>query len=167
MTVNQQAGEVTGPTGVLTGTDLRRVRAVLYLNGVRGLNLDDATQDVQVRLLEQPAGSVDNVGAWACVVAARLAVDRHRRANTRTAVLERLRRHRATSHADPDVALRESVKRALAQLEPDLRAAMVLRYFADLSVPEIARMLDIPEGTVKSRLHRAAAALRPALQETR
>lgn len=167
MTVNRQAGEVTEPTRVLTGTELRRVRAVLYLNGIRGTDLDDAAQDVQVRLLEQPAGSVDNLGAWACAVAARLAVDRHRRANTRSAVVERLRLHRATSQADPDVALSESVRRALAQLEPDLRAAIVLRYFADLSVAEIARMLDIAEGTVKSRLHRAAAALRPALQETR
>jgi RNA polymerase sigma-70 factor, ECF subfamily len=163
--LDERVGEVADGTPVLSGSDLRRVRAVLYLNGLRGADLDDAAQDVQLRLLEQPAGSVDTVGAWACAVAARLAVDRHRRARTRSSLADRLRVHRPGAHLDPDVALTESVRRALRQLEPDLRATVVLRYYADLSVAEIARLLDVAEGTVKSRLHRAEGVLRNALRE--
>jgi RNA polymerase sigma-70 factor (ECF subfamily) len=73
--------------------------------------------------------------------------------------------HRPGAYVDPDVALTESVRRALRQLEPELRATVVLRYYADLGVAEIARLLDVAEGTVKSRLHRAAAVLRDALKE--
>ena len=160
-----QVDEVSDSSATLSGTDVHRVRAVLYLNGLRGSDLDDAAQDVQLRLLEQPEDSIGNVGAWACAVAARLAVDRHRRAKTRDAVTGRLRLHRSGVHHDPDVALVESVRAALARLEPDLRATVVLRYYADLTVTDIARLLDLPDGTVKSRLHRAAAVLRLALQE--
>jgi RNA polymerase sigma-70 factor, ECF subfamily len=160
-----RVGEVADGIRVLSGDELRRVRAVLYLNGMRGADLDDAAQDVQLRLLEQPAGSVDSVGAWACAVAARLAVDRHRRARTRSSLTERLRVHRPGTYVDPDVALTESVRRALRQLDPVLRATVVLRYYADLGVAEMARLLDVAEGTVKSRLHRAGAVLRDALKE--
>lgn len=152
---------------MLAPTDANRVRAVLYLNGLRGSDLDDAAQDVQVRLLEQPPGSIDNVGAWACAVASRIAIDRHRRARTRESVTARLRLHRPTVHHDPDIALAESVRTALTRLEPELRATVVLRYYADLPVGHIARLLNLPEGTVKSRLHRAAAVLRGELQEDR
>lgn len=165
--MNGQVDQVGDGVRALTDADLRRVRAVLFLNGLRGSDLDDATQDVQLRLLEQPAASVEHVGAWACAVASRLAIDRHRRAKNRDAVVARLRLHQSTVHHDPDVALAESVRAALAALEPELRATVVLRYYVDLSVSDIARLLDIPHGTVKSRLHRAAAVLRTELQEDR
>lgn len=171
MASGQREGDVVGRVDAVTGTqtlsgaDLRRVRAVLFLNGVHGADLDDAAQDVQLRLLEQPAGAVNNVGAWACAVAARIAIDRHRRAATRASLAARLRLHRDTTHLDPDLALAESVRRALARLDADLRAVVVLRYYADLGVADIAQLLDVPDGTVKSRLHRAVLALRPALQE--
>ena len=42
-------------------------------------------------------------------------------------------------------------------------AAIVLRYYLDLTVPEVADALGIPEGTAKSRLHHSMAALRAAL----
>ena len=41
----------------------------------------------------------------------------------------------------------------------------MLRYFAELTVPQIARTLRVREGTVKSRLHRALGRLRQDLQE--
>lgn len=159
--------ERVSPAVALTAADLRRVRAVLFLNGLRGSDLDDAEQDVQVRLLEQPTASVEHVGAWACAVAARLAIDRHRRTKTRDALVDRLRVHRPSVHHDPDVALTSSVRAALAALDAELRAIVVLRYYADLSVAQIARLIEVPEGTVKSRLHRAASVLRAELEEDR
>jgi DNA-directed RNA polymerase specialized sigma24 family protein len=57
--------------------------------------------------------------------------------------------------------------RAIARLDADHRIVVVLRYWADLSVDEIAARLDVPSGTVKSRLHYALRSMRPRLEETR
>ena len=51
------------------------------------------------------------------------------------------------------------VRAAVARLPEGLRAAVVLRYFEDMPTPEIAALLQIPEGTVRSRLHYAKALL--------
>ncbi len=61
---------------------------------------------------------------------------------------------------------RLALRRAIAGLSPDHRQVVALRYFAGLTVPETARSLGIREGTVKSRLHRALALLRPQLDDT-
>jgi len=53
---------------------------------------------------------------------------------------------------------------ALARLSPERRAVVVLRHLLDYSPPEIARMMDLPVGTVNSRLGRALAELRDALE---
>lgn len=58
---------------------------------------------------------------------------------------------------------RELVAAALEQLEPDHRAVVVLRDLDGLDYDEIAEILDVPRGTVKSRLHRGRAALRDLL----
>jgi RNA polymerase sigma-70 factor (ECF subfamily) len=46
----------------------------------------------------------------------------------------------------------------------DHRAVVVLKHYAGLSNPEIAEALDIPEGTVRSRLHYSLKTLRAALE---
>ena len=58
------------------------------------------------------------------------------------------------------------LRRAIAGLSPDHRQVVALRYFAGLTVPEMARTLGVREGTVKSRLHRALAILRQQLAES-
>lgn len=58
------------------------------------------------------------------------------------------------------VATRDAVRRALATLGADQRAAVVLRYYAHLSEAQMAEVLGISPGTVKSRLSRALAAMR-------
>lgn len=67
-----------------------------------------------------------------------------------------------------EVADREQqalVRQALSQLKPDDFQILVLREFEELSYEQIARRLQIPEGTVMSRLHRARLALAEQLAQ--
>jgi RNA polymerase sigma-70 factor (sigma-E family) len=82
----------------------------------------------------------------------------------------RVRRHewltaeppeRAATRADPAESL--AVRRALADLGPRQRAAVVLRYLEDLPVAEVAALLGVSEGTVKSQTARAIQSMRGAL----
>ena len=65
--------------------------------------------------------------------------------------------------AAPDTSTVDAVRR----LSPALREAVLLHYYADLPVDEVARVLRRPVGTVKRRLHDARAALAAALEEVR
>jgi RNA polymerase sigma-70 factor (ECF subfamily) len=72
--------------------------------------------------------------------------------------------------ADPMGALTakreaERVRAAVARLPEDLREIVVLREFEELSYAEIARVVDVPVGTVMSRLSRARARLKEILSE--
>ena len=62
---------------------------------------------------------------------------------------------------------RAVVRQALARLDPGQQQTVVLRYFSELTVPEIARSMGVKEGTVKSRLHRALGRIREHLEGTR
>ncbi len=73
--------------------------------------------------------------------------------------------HAAASEPGPDLSVerleeRRHLYRALDQIEPEQRAMLILRDMHDMDYKHIADVLDIPEGTVKSRLFRARAALR-------
>jgi len=59
---------------------------------------------------------------------------------------------------------RDALAAAIGTLSPDHRVVVALRYYRDLSVEEIARRLEIPAGTVQSRLHYALKRLHAALQ---
>jgi len=63
-----------------------------------------------------------------------------------------------------DVGLQRLVVRALQELDEDYRAVVVLRDIEGFDYREIAEILDIPHGTVRSRLHRAREALRKAVE---
>jgi RNA polymerase sigma factor (sigma-70 family) len=67
----------------------------------------------------------------------------------------------ATSAVGPDL------RAALARLNPEEQGLLALRFGREFTVPEIARHLDIPDGTVKSRLHAALQHLRAALDAER
>jgi RNA polymerase sigma-70 factor (ECF subfamily) len=60
--------------------------------------------------------------------------------------------------------MRTALARAIGDLEPGDRDALLLQTLAELTYPEVARALGIPAGTVKSRLHRARTQLASALQ---
>jgi RNA polymerase sigma-70 factor, ECF subfamily len=66
-----------------------------------------------------------------------------------------------------DLLLKVQVEEALRRLSVADRQLLALRYERDLSQPEVARMLGIPEGTVKIRLHRLRGRLRKALDASR
>lgn len=61
----------------------------------------------------------------------------------------------------------DTVTSALAGLSPDQRAVVVLRYLLEYTPGEIAKLLDLPRGTVNSRLRRALDALAGVLAEER
>lgn len=65
--------------------------------------------------------------------------------------------------ASTDVAEREWLMTELGQLDIDRRAVVVLHYYLDLTVDQVADVLDIPRGTAASRLYRGLDQLRASL----
>jgi RNA polymerase sigma-70 factor, ECF subfamily len=66
---------------------------------------------------------------------------------------------------EPDTLLRVDVHRALATLSEPEQALILARYWTDLTQEQVATALQIPAGTVKVRLHRLRARMRPGLLE--
>ena len=62
--------------------------------------------------------------------------------------------------------LGDAVHRALGKLSPDLREAVILRDLQDMDYKQIATVLKVPEGTVKSRINRGRAELARLLERT-
>lgn len=122
---------------------------------------EDITQESLYRLLRhwRTVSTYEQPDAWVRRVAIRLAVRELQRRSARPAK-ERL--VQAPAHdelPDPDVA------RAVAELSPMQRAAVVLFYWEDRPVHEIASVLDVSESTVKQHLYRARQHLAALLGE--
>ena len=64
---------------------------------------------------------------------------------------------------EDEAVQRTDLERALRTLAPDDRLALYLRYYMDLPLSEVAAVLGISETAAKSRIHRAAQGLRPAV----
>lgn len=88
-----------------------------------------------------------------------------RRRALRTVPLDESPEPRAASDEAEAITNRETLRQALDQLTPEHREVVILRYFADLSVAEVARSTGVREGTVKSRLHRALRQMRDLLDQ--
>jgi RNA polymerase sigma-70 factor, ECF subfamily len=69
--------------------------------------------------------------------------------------------------APESAAISDEVVRGLAELSPEHRAVVVLRYLLDYTPGEIGEMLGLPRGTVNSRLRRGLDRLRPLIGEDR
>ena len=63
-----------------------------------------------------------------------------------------------------DLAERDQLERGFRRLDLDQRAVLVMHYYLGFSLDEAAVVLAVPAGTVRSRLHRAIAAMRAALE---
>ncbi len=105
--------------------------------------------------------SVRDPRAYVFYVGTTLATDWWRQRQRQEALLARLETS-APAHRDPDTTwLRDIVER----LSPKLREAVLLHYYADLPVAEIARLVHRPVGTVKRRLHDARLALAQSMED--
>lgn len=146
----------------LDPSDIELVRAMLVLGGVPWSELEDGVQQVRMKLLEAGA-RIDNLQAWLTVVSSRIAVDWHRDrardALLRDRLAARWQDRPPPGQSEDSRLLALVVAEELERVPPAQRQILALRYFADLSVRDIADRLGIPEGTVKSRLHSAVAAL--------
>ena len=122
---------------------------------------EDITQEALYRMLRhwRTVSTYERPEAWVRRVAIRMAVREVQRAVARPAK-ERLAQPVAhESVPDPDVA------RAVAGLAPMQRAVVVLFYFEDRPVHEIAELLQVSDSTVKQHLHRARHRLAAQLGE--
>lgn len=103
---------------------------------------------------------------WLFRVAANHAINRAHEIRRRARLRERIRREedrRPGAPAGPG-PFGERVQRAVQRLSPKLRAVVSLRYAGGLSYEEIAEVLELSVGTVKSRLFLAHETLRPMLE---
>lgn len=155
----------------LSAAEADRVRAILYLGGVPAGDLDDGVQEVRLKLLERQARDAErlrSVHAWVSVVASNIAADWHRKTAKDRRITSKLAEYvpAATHHPQEDATLAAAVARGLAELPPDQRQVLILRFYEDLPLKDIATALDLPIGTVKSRLHWAVKAVRERLRAT-
>ena len=88
-----------------------------------------------------------------------LFIEEHRRRRRWGAVLHLLARDEPTPGHEPASAARMDMAAAVHTLPPRQRACVVLRFYDDLTVPEIARVLGVADGTVKRYLSEAIARL--------
>ena len=133
----------------------------------------DATQDALiaiVRGLPRFDGRA-KFSTWAYRIATNACLDELRRRKRRPLVGLPEHDGTAVEVVDPDapdpgdaVGEREEIDAALARLAPDFRAAVVLRDLCQLDYAEIAEVLEIPAGTVRSRIARGRAQLADLLR---
>ena len=142
-------------------------RYVVHLTGDRSA-ADDTVQETLLRAWRDPrilSQDPSTTRSWMFTVARHLVIDDYRSARRRHELtVDELPEPAVDDHTD---ALFESllIEEALASLSFEHRAVIVRAYYGGRSIAEVAREFDIPEGTVKSRMHYGLRALRLALQE--
>lgn len=126
----------------------------------------DATQEAMIAIA-RGVGRFDGRAAfttWIYRIATNAALDELRRRARRPQPMETLPEPAmAATPLDDRVGARLDIDAALALVPDDFRVAVVLRDLCDLDYAEIAAVLDVPAGTVRSRIARGRAALAQAL----
>ncbi|HXB37381.1 MAG TPA: sigma-70 family RNA polymerase sigma factor [Acidimicrobiales bacterium] len=134
---------------------------------------EDVTQEVFLRLWSEPDRFDPERGSLRSFLLAQAhgrAVDAVRSTSSRRAreAREAARTARAEydlQHEAWDLALADQVERAMGELSDDERRAIELAYFDGRTYREVARVLEQPEGTVKSRIRSGMRRLRDALAD--
>jgi RNA polymerase sigma-70 factor, ECF subfamily len=168
----------------LVAAQHRRIYAICYRFTGSASDAEDLTQDVFLKLYRNLASFDDHKGSfqtWITTLARNLLVDHFRRTRMERAtdsldaslssdedgmsLADRLADPRPSqeTHAS-GLELKARIQLALAQLSPELREAVVFRDLEDMDYKEIAQVLRIPEGTVKSRISRGRGELARFLQ---
>jgi RNA polymerase sigma-70 factor (ECF subfamily) len=156
----------------------KRVYAICYrFTGSDG-EAQDLTQDVFLRVFKSLASFRAGEGSlivWLTRLSRNLLIDNYRRSKLERAsdsienqlpMLEE--RSSSSSRTDSLVAGREAseiLQGALQKLSPELRETVILRDLEEMEYKEIADVLNVPEGTVKSRLNRGRAELARILRK--
>ncbi len=162
-----RARERSGPVPVAERYRERLSRYVSRLTAGDAHRAEDIVQETMLRAwlaADEFAGNEDHLAAWLYVVARNLAVDaRRRERSVPTGMLPADLFHQAAdggADVADVVADRVTLVRSLAGLSPHHREVLVHVHVYDRSREDTARLLGIPQGTVKSRLHYALSALR-------
>ena len=172
----------------LVSSQHRRIYSICYRFTGSCSDAEDLTQDVFLKLYRN-LSSFDvqkgNFNTWLTTLARNLLVDHFRRTRLERAsdsldasisdddggngatLASRLADPRPSQEAHASgLELKARIQHALAQLSPELREAVVFRDLEDMDYKEIAQVLRIPEGTVKSRISRGRGELARLLQRT-
>ena len=141
----------------------RLVGAIALISGSRA-TAEDAVQEALARAWERSKRGehIDSLPAWITTVSMNLARSGLRRLRAERRARERLT-YGAAVRDQAGAADRVDLARALATLPRRQREATVLRYYLGLDVQQVAEAMGTAEGTAKSLLARARAALAVAL----
>ena len=162
----------------------RRIYAICYRFTGSSTDAEDLTQDVFLKLYRNLASFDVQKGSfqtWITTLARNLLVDHFRRTRmervsdsldasfdgeeSSPTMADRLADKRPTQEQQvAGFELKSQIQNALKQLSPELREAVILRDLEDMDYKEIAQVLHIPEGTVKSRISRGRGELARLLQ---
>ncbi len=162
----------------------RRIYAICYRFTGSSSDAEDLTQDVFLKLYKNISSFDTQKGSfqtWITTLARNLLVDHFRRTRLERAsdsidasfdgeedgptMADRLADPSPSQeHHVAGLELKVRVQAALKQLSPELREAVILRDLEDLDYKDIAQVLKIPEGTVKSRISRGRGELAKLLQ---
>jgi RNA polymerase sigma-70 factor (ECF subfamily) len=145
---------------------MRSLYGTAYRLTRNAADAEDLVQETLLRAFRAFEGYTPdtNIRAWLYTILYRVRADHYRRAgrSPQTVELE----DEGPAVAPPQDALargQEDVARALEELPECFRSAVVLRDLQEFSYEEIARILNVPIGTVMSRIHRGRALLRQRL----
>jgi RNA polymerase sigma-70 factor, ECF subfamily len=154
----------------------RRVYNLCYRFTSNSAAAEDLTQEVFLRIYRTMESYREEQGAfatWLARVTRNLLVDHYRRTrlDRQTDPLDEVSpaAEKPSTASTPDklaqtAELGEHIQRALARLSPELREAVILRDLQELEYREIQTVLQVPEGTVKSRINRGRIELAKILQ---
>lgn len=167
----------------LVRTHHRRVYGLCYRFTGNPTEAEDLTQDVFLKIYTNLASfdtARGSLQVWITTMTRNLLVDNYRRTRNLRSTdsldagwessdelhpSDRLRsRDRSPLETAAQNELARMVQNALAEVSPDLREAVILRDLQELDYKEIAQVLGIPEGTVKSRISRGRAELARRLE---
>jgi RNA polymerase sigma-70 factor (ECF subfamily) len=127
---------------------------------------EDAVQEAMIHCWRELPRLRDaaTFDSWLNRVLVNAATDQHRRSRRFQALVSVLPAGRAEPDFSPEVAVADELRGAFERLRMEHRVVLVLHHYIGLSVPEIGETLDVPTGTVKSRLHYAAESMRAAVE---